>query len=67
MEHLIESKEAAEILGISQTAVHRLVNRGTLPAIWLGSRRIFVRHQVLKLLEDPEYRKRSRADREGAA
>lgn len=67
MEHLIESKEAAEILGISQTAVHRLVNRGTLPAIWLGSRRIFVRHQVLKLLEDPEYRRRSRAERKEMA
>lgn len=67
MEHLIDCKRAAEILGISQTAVHRLVNRGTLPAIWLGSRRIFLRHQVEKLLDDAEYRKRSRADREGAA
>lgn len=67
MEHLIDTKQAARILGISETAVHRLVNRGTLPAIWLGSRRIFLRHQVVKLLEDPEYQRRSRANREGAA
>lgn len=67
MEHLIDSRKAADILGISPSAVHRLVNRGTLPAIWLGSRRVFIRQQVEKLLHDPEYAKRSRREREGAA
>lgn len=67
MEHLIDTRRAAEMLGISQTAVHRLVNRGTLPAIWLGSRRIYLRHQVEKLLEDPDYQKRSRAERSGTS
>lgn len=64
MEHLIDTREAARILGVSETAVHRLVNRGTLPAVWLGSRRIFVRQRVEALLEDAEYQRRSRAERE---
>lgn len=67
MEHLLDAKQAAQILGISETAVHRLVNRGTLPAIWLGSRRIFVRHNVEKLLRDPDYQRRTRAQREESA
>lgn len=67
MEHLIDTREAARILGISETAVHRLVNRGTLPAVWLGSRRIFIRGRVEQLLKDAEYQRRSRADRDGEA
>jgi len=60
MEHLIDTQKAAAILGISSTAVHRLCNRGTLPSIWLGSRRVFVRHKVEELARSPEYQKRTR-------
>lgn len=60
MEHIIDAKQAARILGISQTAVHRLCNRGTLPSIWLGSRRVFVRAKVEQLANDQEYLRRTR-------
>lgn len=60
MEHLIDAKEAARILGISQPAVHRLCNRGTLASIWLGSRRVFLRHKVKELAQSEEYLARTR-------
>lgn len=67
MEHLIDAKKAADILGISEVAVHRLCNRGTLPSIWLGCRRIFVRHKVEALARDEEYLRRTRRRTEPSA
>lgn len=64
MEHMIDTKQAARILGISKAAVHRLCNRGTLPSIWLGSRRVFVRANVEKLANDQDYLRRTRRQSE---
>jgi len=53
IENMIDTREAARILGITPQAVNRLCNRGTLPSLWLGSRRVFVKLKVQKFALDP--------------
>jgi hypothetical protein len=64
MEHLINCQTAAALLDVSISATHRLCVRGTLGYRLVAGRRLFVRAEVLGLLEDPAYRRRSRAKRE---
>lgn len=60
---LIGTNEAGDLLGISSTAVVRLIQRGTLPAARLGYAYVIRESSVYALLEDGGYRKRSRAER----
>lgn len=54
IENMIDAKEAAEILGISVTAVHRLCNRGSLPNLWIAGRRVFLKHKIQAYSIDPK-------------
>lgn len=60
IENMIDAKEAAEILQISVTAVHRLCNRGSLPSLWLAGRRVFLKHKIQAFAIDPKRSKLTR-------
>lgn len=60
LENMIETKEVAQILGISVQAVSRLCNRGSIPFLWLGGRRVYIRHKILLYSMDPERMKKTR-------
>lgn len=55
-----DSRQAAAILGVTVSAVHRLVGRGRLAAMWMSGRRVFLRSAVLRLAEDEGYQARTR-------
>lgn len=59
-EDRITSDKAAEILGITKSALARLCSRGTLPYEWFGGRRVLKRSAVEALKNDPEYQRRTR-------
>ena len=40
--------EAAEVLGVSDSLVYRLINDGELPSVRLGDRRLVVPHRSLE-------------------
>ena len=61
IENLHSAKEAADRLGISVSALHRLCNRGTLPSLWIGSQRFVKRDALRELMSNAAYRKASRA------
>lgn len=52
---------AARLLGVSQQAVHRLVQRGRLAAVWVDGRRLYRVDAVEALLRDPAYLAKSRS------
>lgn len=54
---------AALMLEITESAVRRLIDRGTLPAVWVDGRRLIRIEAVRALQSDPGYRARSRARR----
>ena len=59
-ERYCDSRAASAILGVSVSAVHRLVGRGRLAAMWCAGRRVFLRSAVLQLARDEAYCKASR-------
>lgn len=61
MEDRLTTRQVAELLGISVSAVHRLCNRGTLAWSWFAGRRVFQRSAVESLKESPGYSKRTRS------
>lgn len=63
MEDFISVKVAAQLLGNSPQAVHRLVNRGTLGAKRVGLAMVLSRRAVLELKTSPAYILRSRRAR----
>jgi len=60
MEAYFDCRETASVLGISRTAVTRLVHRGTLPCVWSAGRMLFRKEIVRRLAADVAYLKRSR-------
>lgn len=54
--------EVARRLGVTPTAVLRLKDRGTLPAVWTGRTWFFRETAVDALNTDEGYRRRSRRD-----
>lgn len=60
MEHLMSTVEAAQLLGISDSAVRRLISRGRLAAVWAAGRWLVDRRVVRGLLSDPRYLRQSR-------
>jgi hypothetical protein len=54
---------AASMLDISESAVRRLIDRGTLPAVWVDGRRIIRMEAIRALQADEGYQRRSRARR----
>ncbi len=65
METFIGTKEAGIVLGISQTAVCRLIARGSLAAVDRGVW-LIKKTEVDRLNTDPGYRARSRRDTNAA-
>jgi len=63
METDITTRQVADLLGISCTAVDRLSARGTLPYRWFSGRRFFSRVRVEALKNDPGYQSRTRRPR----
>lgn len=66
IEGLISAREAADLLGISATALHRLCARGKIGCVWLSGRRLFSRSLILRMSNDPDYWKHSRSARANA-
>lgn len=60
IEKYCDSREASKILGVTVSAVHRLVGRGRLAALWSSGRRVFLRSAVLSLSENEDYQAKSR-------
>jgi len=60
LEGYLDCRETALVLGISRTAVTRLVHRGTLPCVWTAGRMLFRKEIVRRLAGDSGYAKRSR-------
>ena len=61
MEDRITAQEAAQLLGISVAALHRLCGRGTLAYTWFAGRRVFQRQLVLALKNSEVYHRRTRS------
>mgnify|MGYP003609053479 CR=1 FL=1 len=59
-EDRLTSREVAELLGISLSAVARLCARGTLAYAWFAGRRVFKKTAVEELAQNEEYKRRSR-------
>lgn len=60
LEDRLTAQQAAAILGISVSAVHRLCTRGTLAFSWFAGRRVIQRSALDSLKSSPIYRKRTR-------
>lgn len=58
---------AARLLGITPSAVRRLLDRGTLGGFWVDGRRVVPRAAIAALLADPGYQARSRSRRSSQA
>lgn len=63
MEGYLDCRQVAIVLGITKTAVTRLVHRGTLPCVWSAGRMLFKRDLVKRLAGDAGYLSRSRRPR----
>lgn len=59
-ENELSAAEAAQLLGITESALHRLCNRGTLAYRWFAGRRVINRVVVMELKSSNEYAKRTR-------
>ena len=60
MENFLTVRACAEKLGVSATAVHRLIHRGTLAASWAAGRLFVRRDRLDALMADSDYIKRTR-------
>lgn len=54
---------AAELLGISPSAVRALIRRGSLGAVYVDGRLLIRLEEVRRLAADPGYRSRTRSSR----
>lgn len=64
MEGYKSVKKAAEKLGISTTAVYKLIHRGSLASRRLGMMLWIKDEELERLRKDPQYRRYSRARRD---
>lgn len=53
-------RQVADMLGITPSAVYRLIDRGTLGCKVIGSLRVVPDVALAQLMADPGYQKRSR-------